>query len=251
MAETTLFVSGGLKTAPPVVHYVKGTALEQNRVVAAAREQEGARAIMGCGQSWLDQKIVIVDPESLTLCPVGQVGEIWVSAPSVAQGYWNRSEETAHTFQAYLADTGEGPFLRTGDFGFLLDGELFVTGRLKDLIIIRGRNHYPQDIELTVEESNPALRPGCGAAFAVELKGQERLVVVQEVERSYLRQLNVDKVVGDIRQALTAQHGLQVYATVLVKTGSISKTSSGKIQRHACRAKFLDGRLDVLWGGEQ
>jgi len=245
MAETTLMVSGGLKTAPPTVRWVDGAALEQNRVAAVASNQEGARAIVGCGQSWLDQ-IVIVDPESLTPCPADKVGEIWVHGPSVAQGYWNRAEETKQTFLAYLANTGEGPFLRTGDLGFLQDGELFVTGRIKDLIIIRGQNHYPQDIELTVEKSHPALRPGCGAAFTVEVKGDERLVVVQEVERSYLRKLDVNEVVGNINQAVAAEHALQIYATVLVKTGSIPKTSSGKIQRHACRSGFLTGSLNVV-----
>lgn len=247
MAETTLFVSGGLKTALPIIHQVEVATLEQNLVVAAAVEQEGVRAIVGCGQSWLDQKIVIVDPEALTQCPAGKVGEIWVSGRSVAQGYWNRPEETKQTFNAYLADTGEGSFLHTGDLGFLEDGELFVTGRLKDLIIIRGRNHYPQDIELTVEESHPALRPGCGAAFAVEMDGEERLVVVHEVERTYLRNLDVDEVVGAILKVMS-QQGLQVHAVLLLKTSSIPKTSSGKVQRHACRARFLDRSLDVVGG---
>ncbi len=254
MAETTLFVSGGLKTALPVVSHVEGTALEQNRVITVADEEEGAKAIVGCGHAWLDEKIVIVDPETLTQCRADQVGEIWVSGLSVAGGYWNLPEETQKTFHAYLADSGVseigqslGPFLRTGDLGFFRDGELFVTGRLKDVMIIRGRNHYPQDIELTVENSHPALRPGSGAAFAIEVKGEERLVVAQEVERSHLRTLDVNEVVGAIRQALTAQHGLQVYAVALLKTGSIPKTSSGKIQRRTCRAKFLEGTLDV-WG---
>jgi acyl-CoA synthetase (AMP-forming)/AMP-acid ligase II len=268
MAETTLIVTGGLKTALPIVRQVDAAALEQNQVVTVAHEQEGTRAIVGCGQTWLDQKILIVDPESLTSCPANQVGEIWVSGPSVAGGYWNRPEETQQTFHAYLADTGvsvqgkahedsevapeelagrnRGPFLRTGDLGFLQDGELFVTGRIKDLMIIRGQNHYPQDIELTVEKSHPALRPGCGAAFTVEVKGEERLVVVQEVERSYLRKLDVSEIVGNIRASVAAQHALQAYATVLVKTGSIPKTSSGKIQRHACRSGFLTGSLNVV-----
>lgn len=246
MAETTLMVSGGLKMAPPIIRHVNGPALEQNRVVTAAGDQAGIRTLAGCGQNWLEQKIVIVNPETLTACPDGTVGEIWVSGPSVAQGYWNRPEETKQAFQAYLADTKEGPFLRTGDLGFLQNGELFVTGRIKDVIIIRGQNHYPQDIELTVEKSHPALRPGCGAAFAVDVKGSERLVIVQEVERSYLRKLDVNAVVESIRQAVTAHHDLQIYATVLVKTGSIPKTSSGKIQRHACRSGFLAGTLNVL-----
>jgi acyl-CoA synthetase (AMP-forming)/AMP-acid ligase II len=246
MAETTLMVSGSLNTVPPVVHLVDGSALERNRVVADASGQGVTRAIVSCGRNLLDQKILIVDPETLTPCSFDRVGEIWVSSPSVAQGYWNRPEETEKTFHAYLADTGEGPFLRTGDLGFWQDGELYITGRIKDVIIIRGQNHYPQDIELTVEKSHPSLRPGCGAAFAVEVKNEERLVVVQEVERSYLRKLDVNEVVENIRQAVTAEHALQVYATLLVKTSSIPKTSSGKVQRHACRAGFLTGSLNVV-----
>ncbi|MGK7876374.1 MAG: fatty acyl-AMP ligase [Xenococcaceae cyanobacterium] len=246
MAETTLFVSGGFKTAPPVVQHVDGAALEQNRVVAVAAEQRGARAIVGCGKTWLDDKIVIVDPESLTQCRANQVGEIWVSGSGVGKGYWNQPEETARTFGAYLADTGEGPFLRTGDLGFFQDGKLFIAGRIKDLMILWGRNHYPQHIELTVEKSHPALRPNCGAAFSVEAEGEERLVVVQEVERSYLRRLDVDEVVGAIRKSVAQRHIAEVYGVVLLKTGSIPKTSSGKIQRRACRARFLDGSLDVV-----
>ena len=201
---------------------------------------------MGCGRTWLDQKIVIVNPESFTQCTADQVGEIWVSSPSVAQGYWNRPDATKETFGVTLADTGEGPFLRTGDLGFLLDGELFVTGRLKDLVIIRGRNHYPQDIELTVETSHPALRPGCGAAFSVEVASEERLVITQEVEETYLEKLDVDEVVAAIRQAVSHQHELQVYAVLLLNTGTIPKTNSNKIQRHACRVGFVDGRLDSV-----
>jgi acyl-CoA synthetase (AMP-forming)/AMP-acid ligase II len=247
MAETTLIISGTLKSAPPVVRYINSAALEHNQAMpSTTNDEEGiTRAIVGCGRS-LEEKILIVDPESLTPCPENKVGEIWVYGPSVACGYWNRPDLTEKTFSGYLANTGEGPFLRTGDLGFLQDGELFVTGRIKDVIIIRGQNHYPQDIELTVEKSHPSLRPSCGAAFTVEIKGEERLVIVQEVERNYLRSLNVNEVVGNIYQAVAAQHSLQVYATVLVKTGSIPKTSSGKIQRFACRSGFLNGTLNVV-----
>ncbi|MBW4630466.1 MAG: AMP-binding protein [Iphinoe sp. HA4291-MV1] len=246
MAETTLIVSGGLKTAPPVIRSLKDKALKQNLVETATQEEKDTRAIVGVGRSWLDQKIIIANPESLTKCPDGQIGEIWVSGPSVAGGYWKKPQQTQQTFNAQLQDTGEGPFLRTGDFGFLLDGELFVTGRIKDMIIIRGQNHYPQDIELTVQKSHSALRPDCGAAFSVEVEGVERLVIAQEVERSYLRQLDVDEVVRAIRQAVSEQYQLQVYAVVLLKTTSIPKTSSGKIQRYACRDGFLNGSLDVV-----
>lgn len=243
MAETTLFVSGGLKATRPITCYVEENALEQNRVVVAEENLE-AKKIVGCGRGWLEEKIAIANPESLTECPPGRVGEIWVSGSNVAMGYWNRPLETEKTFNAYLGD--KGPFLRTGDLGFLLDGELFVTGRLKDTIIIRGRNHYPQDIELTVEKSHPALRSNSGAAFGVEIDGNEELIIVQEVERTYLRKLNVDEIAGNIRQAITEEHELQVYAIVLLKTGSIPKTSSGKIQRYACKTGFLKGSLNAV-----
>lgn len=246
MAEATLIVSGGLKTEPPIICQVKGAELEQNRVSAATGKQESDRALMGCGRTWLDQKIAIVEPESLTLCPPGQVGEIWVSGLSVAQGYWNRPEQTEQIFHAYLADTRERQFLRTGDLGFLHNGELFVTGRLKDLIIILGRNHYPQDIEQTVEQCHPALSPGCGAAFSIEIANQERLVIAQEVERNYIRKLNADEVIRAILQAVSEKHDIQVYVILLLKTGSLPKTSSGKIQHSACRAGFVDGSLDVV-----
>lgn len=244
MAETTLIVSGGEKKATPVVCQVDKLALEQNQIKIT--EEEESRQIIGCGKSLSGLQIAIADPRSSIALPDNRVGEIWVSGSSVTQGYWNQSGQTQETFNGYLADTGEGPFLRTGDLGFLQNGELFVTGRIKDTIIIRGQNYYPQDIELTVAQSHPALRPYCGAAFAIDLDNSERLVIVQELERSYLRKLDVTEVVESIRQAVTAEHNLSIYATVLVKTGSIPKTSSGKIQRHGCKAGFLTGTLNVV-----
>ncbi|KOP24609.1 AMP-dependent synthetase [Hapalosiphon sp. MRB220] len=243
MAEATLLISGGLKAGSPVVYHINESALEQNQVVPGVQGQEGVQKIVGCGLTWSNQ-VVIVDPELLTQCKPNQVGEIWVSGLGVAQGYWNKTLETEQNFHAYLGD--RGPFLRTGDLGFLDNGELFVTGRIKDVIIIRGRNYYPQDIELTVEKSHLALRPNNGAAFSVDIKGSERLVIVHEIERSYLNKLNVNEVVGNICQAVVEQHDLQVYAMVLVKPGSIPKTSSGKIQRYACRTRFLTGSLNVV-----
>ncbi|MEH1814618.1 MAG: amino acid adenylation domain-containing protein [Nostoc sp.] len=243
LAEATLIVSGGKKAEPPIVQKFQASALAENQVIKA--NADNSQTFIGSGQAGANQRIAIANPESLTQCLPNQVGEIWVSGPSIAQGYWQRPEETKHTFCAYLSDTGKGPFLRTGDLGFLHNGELFVTGRLKDLIIIRGRNHYPQDIELTVEQSHPALRSGCGAAFAIDVLSQERLVVVQEIERRY-RNPNIDEIVTAIRQAVSNNHELQVYAVLLVKTGTIPKTSSGKIQRHACRNRFLNGSWDVI-----
>lgn len=245
MAETTLIVSGGLKSQAPIIRDVQAAVLEKNQVVNAT-DKDGVRTIVGCGQSHPDQKVLVVDPASLTPCADRQVGEVWVSGQSVAQGYWNRSEQTKEAFQAYLADGKTGPFLRTGDLGFLWDDELFITGRLKDLIIIMGRNHYPQDIEFTVENSHPALRSSCGAAFAVEINNSERLVIVQEVERSYLRKLNANEVIGAIRKAVGEEHDLQAYAILLLKTNSLPKTSSGKVRRSTCRTGFQEATLDVV-----
>ena len=236
LAEATLAVTGKLSDLP-IIKTVAPTALEHGRVVETGKE---GRSLVGCGGGPSDQAVVIVDPVSGLRRAPDEVGEIWVSGPSVAQGYWNRPAETEETFRAYLLDNGDGPFLRTGDLGFRQDGELFVTGRLKDLIIIRGRNYYPQDIERTVEECNAALRPACGAAFSVETGGEERLVVVQEVDR---HQENLDDLIGVIVQSVVEDHEIQPHAVVLLKSGSIPKTSSGKIQRHACRKGFLDQTL--------
>jgi acyl-CoA synthetase (AMP-forming)/AMP-acid ligase II/aryl carrier-like protein len=245
LAEATLIVTGGSVDVPPIVHTFAGDALEQNRVVVAPTEVDGARALVSVGRCLPDQQIVIVDSDCGRLCSPDRVGEIWLAGPGVALGYWNRSVETQQTFRAVLADTGAGSFLRTGDLGFVYDGELFVTGRLKDLIIIRGRNHYPQDIELTVERSHAALRPGAVAAFAVEIAGEERLVVVQEIARR-ARQVPIAEVVRAIRQAVAAAHEVPVYAVALLKPGSIPKTASGKIQRHTCRLGFLAGTLEEV-----
>jgi acyl carrier protein len=247
LAEATVFVSGGTKMDPPVELPVEGAGLERDRVVAASStEGKGIRTLVGCGRALADQKIVVVDPGSLTRCPPDRVGEVWVSGPSVAQGYWGKVKETKSTFRARLADTGEGPFLRTGDLGFLHHGELFVTGRLKDLIIFRGRNHYPQDIEQTVEQSHVALRPGCGAAFSVQSGEGEQLVIVHELERRYVRSADTDEVIVAVRRAVAKHHELEIHAVALVRTGSIPKTSSGKIQRRGTKAAYLEGTLPVV-----
>ena len=246
MAEASLMVSGGMVKDEPIYCTLESDALKQNRIIKASSDTENVSHLVGCGRAWLDTNIVIVDPESLTRSAPNQVGEIWVSGSSVAQGYWNRPEQTAETFQAQLPNTDAGLFLRTGDLGFLQNGELFVTGRLKDLIIIRGRNHYPQDIELTVERCHPVLRPTCGAAFSIEVDGEEQLVLAQEIDRQYLRKLNVDEVVKAIRRAVIEHHELEVHTILLLKTGKIPKTSSGKIQRRACKANFLADSLDIV-----
>ena len=246
LAEATLFVSGGIPSVPPIIQNIESTALRYNQVEMPQYSQRRTRDFVGCGRTWLDQKILIVDPETLRPCPTERVGEIWASGASIAQGYWNQPEKSTHTFRAYLSDTGKGPFLRTGDLGFMRDHELFVTGRLKDLIIIGGQNHYPQDIESTAQESHAALRAGCGGAFAVDHEGEERLVIVQEIEPRHLRTVEAQEVISAIQQAVSEQHGIQVHAVVLLKPASIDKTSSGKIRRHVCRLRFLEGNMNVV-----
>jgi malonyl CoA-acyl carrier protein transacylase len=243
LAEATLLVSFSSQQNLPIIGNFSAASLEENRIVEVSNYQQSVRKVVGCGQLVGDTKVTIVNPQNLTRCAGDEVGEIWVSNASVALGYWNKPDETEDTFRAYLADTGEGPFLRTGDLGFLKDGELFVCGRLKDMIIIGGVNHYPQDIEWRVEQSHPSIRPDHCAAFSVEIEGEERLVIVAEVDR---RTQDIDDVVSAILQVVAEYHELEVYAISLLKKGSILKTSSGKIQRHACRKAFLERNLEVV-----
>jgi acyl-CoA synthetase (AMP-forming)/AMP-acid ligase II/acyl carrier protein len=246
MAEATLMITGGNIEDEPVYLNVQSELLENKIVLKADVGRDNYQQMVGCGHTWLDTEIRIVDPETCTQCADNQVGEIWVSGSSIAQGYWHQPEKTTETFQAKLVDMGERNFLRTGDLGFIQNGELFITGRIKDVIIIWGRNHYPQDIEYSVQQSHKALRLDCGAAFVIEVDDQEKLVIVQEVERTFLRSLDVDEVVSAIRETVSLNHDLQVYAIALIKPASIPKTSSGKIQRYACRQKFLQSDLAIV-----
>ncbi len=246
MAEATLMVTGCTRMNPPVVCTVDAIALKDKQAIPVEHSLQTAQTIVSCGQARREKKVMIVDPNSLEPCEDSTVGEIWVSSLSVARGYWNQPQETARIFNAYLHHSHEGPFLRTGDLGFIRAGELFVTGRLKELIIIRGRNHYPHDIEWTVQSSHAALRSGGGAAFSIEASGVERLVIIQEVERSAVRQLAAAEIFAVLRRAISENHHLQVYAIALLKPGSIPKTSSGKIQRTECRTRFMEGSLATL-----
>jgi acyl-CoA synthetase (AMP-forming)/AMP-acid ligase II len=255
LAEATLFVSGGDKEAPPVVRSFPARDVEYHPVAQETqgllslgfREDERAQTLVGCGHAWTDHEIVIADPVTLRECPAGVVGEIWFRGPSVAQGYWRRGHETAEIFDAALSDSGRGPFLRTGDLGFLSDGELFVSGRLKDLIVIRGHNHYPQDIEETVARLHEAFRPNTTAAMGCPIAGEERLVILQEIDRSS-RRLDAEILKRDIVRAVAERHQLQVYEVLFVRNGTLPKTTSGKVRRHECRQRYLTGQL-TLWTG--
>ena len=245
MAESTLMITGSRRDAEPIAATFDTKQLEENRAVVV-EQNENAITLVSSGSNSPQQKLAIADPESRIKCAEETIGEIWAKSPSIARGYWHRPELSTYSFDAVLEDTGESGWLRTGDLGFLKDGELFVTGRLKDLIIIRGRNYYPQDIELTVDNAHEAIRAGNVAAFAVEVNGTEKLVVTPEIKRTSLRKLDVEAVTKAIRSAIAQNHELQVHALVLLKTGAIPKTSSGKIQRHACKAGYLAESLNSV-----
>lgn len=246
LAEATLLVSSSQCGGKPLLMEFNTAELEKKRAVESHGGGEATRTMVGCGRIFDTTNVAIVDPETRARCAPYDIGEIWVSDPAVADGYWQRPEDTATTFRAYTSGEREGPFLRTGDLGFVRDGELFIAGRLKDLVIVRGTNHYPQDIEWTVQASHPSLRPENGAAFSVVVDGQERLVIAQELEREYVSGFNAAEVAEAIRQAIGAEHEIDVFAVLFLNRGSIPKTASGKIQRQACRKFYLDGGSDVV-----
>lgn len=244
LAEATLFVSGGLPKRRPKSISIRPTALKENRWEPLLHGDTGGRAVVSCGVVGAGTAIKIVDCSTMNECPPGQIGEIWVSGASVADGYWQRPDESRRTFRARLA-TGKGTFLRTGDLGIVDDGELYVTGRAKDVVIIRGLNHYPEDIEFTMGDCHPRLRPGCGAAFSVEIEGEEQLVLVQEVDKTY-QPSELMEIIASIRESVTRDHELHVYGVVLIRSATLPKTSSGKVQRSACRSAFLEKSLSII-----
>jgi acyl transferase domain-containing protein/acyl-CoA synthetase (AMP-forming)/AMP-acid ligase II/NADPH:quinone reductase-like Zn-dependent oxidoreductase/acyl carrier protein len=247
MAETTLMVSGGPLHDVPTLLELDTSELEQHRVVQMTAGTSGSRTIVGCGPPCFDTDVAIVNQQTGARCRPDEIGEIWVAGGSVTQGYWKRPEETAAAFNAFIAGSGDGPFLRTGDLGFMHAGALYITGRCKDLIIIRGRNHYPQDIEQTAERCHRALGQGA-AAFSVEVDRQEGLVLVHEVKRDWLRKFPVAEVVAAICAAVTAEHDIAVHALCFVKPGRLPTTSSGKIQRSNAKAAWLAEELEpIAW----
>ncbi len=204
---------------------------------------------VSCGVADGEMRIRIVDPVTRRPRPDGEVGEIWIAGASVAAGYWNKPRESASTFRAFLAGPADGPYLRTGDLGCVADGHLFVTGRIKDVLIVRGLKHYPHDIEATAEGAHGSLRPGCCAAFAVEREGEESVAVIAEVDPRFGSELaeglGTDAICA-IRRAVAESHQLALHAVALVPAGTLPKTTSGKLQRFLCRSGFLEGTLGAI-----
>ena len=247
MAESTLVITvyGGAEKT--IAYRVRRADFEEGKLIPADSDNpKDFVETISSGLPLVDFQVKIVNPNSRQACAIDQVGEVWVKGDSVGEGYWNRPEETAHTFGAQIEGTGEGPFLRTGDMGFLHEGHLYITGRLKDLLIVRGRNYYPQDIEMTVEKSHTGLRAGGGAAFAVNANGMEGLVAVQEVQRREMAGVDWNEVIKTIRANVAREHGIRAYAVVLIRKTSIPKTSSGKIQRSEAHRQFIANELDII-----
>jgi acyl-CoA synthetase (AMP-forming)/AMP-acid ligase II/alkylation response protein AidB-like acyl-CoA dehydrogenase/acyl carrier protein len=269
MAETTLFVTGGPRGRGPLVRTVSKSLLEGNQIRDAAPGDADAREIVSSGRVGAGSKVLVVDPETCLPVSSHRVGEVWVSGPSVADGYWNRPAESEAVFGAQLAKTGEGPFLRTGDLAFMRDGELFITGRLKDLIIINGRNVYPQDVEEVIEQAIDFIEPNMCAAFSVEIGGQERLAIVAEANRGLVRaaqQLEkelalsgeqqkakddylarIEAMAQNIVRVIAQQFDVSVSSIVFVKPGTFPRTTSGKVQRSRCKELALHGQLELVY----
>ncbi|MBV9861028.1 MAG: fatty acyl-AMP ligase [Alphaproteobacteria bacterium] len=250
LAEATVMAAAGNRGGGWSVRRLDRAALQQGDA-RSAEPGEGGRLAVGCGRALAGERIAIVSPEDCRRLAPDQVGEIWLSGPHIAKGYWGNSAATRAAFRARIAGEDDTPWLRTGDLGFLdQTGELFVTGRLKEVIIIRGVNHYPQDIENTVQNCHPALRRDGGAAFAVaDENGPERLIVVQEVERTERHRIEPAKVIGAIREAIVTEHEIAPAQILLLRPGSLPKTTSGKIQRGVAAQMWRDGALTLLDGG--
>ncbi len=260
MAESVLFVAG-LKSLsqPPKVLTMGAKDLETHTVRVVADNEPGGRNVVSCGSPGSDHRVIAVDPATFTQSDPDKVGELWVQGPSVPGAYWGLPEESAATFEGRLVDKDEGTFLRTGDLGFVEDGEVYVTGRLKDMIIIAGRNHYPGDIELTVQRSGAPVRMGACAAISESIDGVEHLVIIAEVDERRLPAngqsggQEAESVNGfwasaakTVQGAASKGHGLSVRSVVFVEPRSLEKTSSGKPRRGYYKKLYQEGELAVL-----
>jgi amino acid adenylation domain-containing protein len=246
LAEATLLVTGAVKQQGPTTLTVERGPIEAGRAIACSETtQASGRQLVSCGDTGEDMRVRIVNPGASRECAAGEVGEIWLHSPSVAQGYWRKDDLNEVQFRASLSGD-ERHYMRTGDLGFIHENQLYITGRLKDLIIIRGRNLYPQDIEATVQRHFPQLRPGCGACFAITREDEEELILVQELERSAIRHANFPVLWTEIRQRITEEFSVRLAALVLVKPATVPKTSSGKLRRKVCREDYEQARIEFL-----
>ena len=246
MAETTLMLTAGSFDEEANILTIDSLDLQNGIITELQQSNAGTQNLVSSGRTWLDHEVIIVSPDTLNTMTSDIVGEIWVKGSSVTNGYWKNPKKTEEDFNAFTNDTKKGPYLRTGDLGFLHKGELYICGRAKDLLIIRGRNYYPQDIEAVVSSSNTSLSQGNAAAFSIEVDNREQLVIAQEVQRTHMKKLNKDAIFDDIKEAVTMDCELQVHDILLLRPGQILKTSSGKIQRQANKKAYLENSFKVI-----
>lgn len=247
LAEGTAYVCGGIADRPPSVLRLSRRALAEG-IARETDVKDDVVEVVGCGKTGTSAPIAIVDPEVRRKLPENRVGEIWVGGPSIAAGYWNRPEDSEETFRAHI-DGSESPntWMRSGDLGFLRNGTLYVTGRRKDILVIRGECHYPNDLEQTAERVAPDVRRGASVAFAWDDGREERVGLVLEAAKGTApTAATFGPSIDAIREAIAVEHGLHVSRILLVEPGAVPKTSSGKIQRRACREAFLTGALEIL-----
>jgi acyl-CoA synthetase (AMP-forming)/AMP-acid ligase II len=251
LAEATVFVAGNARSAL-IKHMSLDVGQLRNNSVVQSNYDGDVIELVNCGHSWLDQEVCIVNPKTFCLCGERQIGEIWVKGNNIARGYWQKTVETKSTFKAYLKDSGKGPFLRTGDLGFMDNGCVYFCSRIKDIIIIRGVNYYPHDIEQTVGQSHSGIVSGASVAFSIMQDEEEALIIVAEISKRYRfyepYQLNdvFNEIKNSIRRNITDAYDLSAKDIVLVKQFSIPKTTSGKIQRSKCKKDYLSNDLDVI-----
>lgn len=245
LAENTLMVTHCIQLSPLITCSVRRDKLMERRIELIESTSPESQTFVSCGRSSSTQRLIIVDPDTRLPTPSDQVGEIWVTGPSVAAGYWNKAQATRDIFGASLEDAEKGLFLRTGDLGFLMDEELYIVGRLKDLIIIRGKNYYPEDLETIAEASHPAIQGNATAAFSIDLRKEERLVIALELQRAQ-RHANFEEVADFVRASIVDANGLETYAVVVLPPAGLPRTTSGKIQRSLCKEKFLAKTLEPI-----
>lgn len=243
MAESTLFITGAVQGAGATAIVLRTDSLNVGQAVAHAdADAHDAASFIGCGAAADDVEVRIVHPDRGTILPNGHVGEIWVRGASVAQGYFGDPPATAHAFGAATAGTHALSYLRTGDLGAMVAGQLLIVGRLKDILIVRGRNYYPQDIEACAEQADETLPSGGGAVFQCD----ERIVLVHELTRQALRRDDHAPIAGAVRTAVIERFGIALNDIVFIKPGQLPRTTSGKVRRALCRRMYLSSAFEPL-----
>ena len=246
MAETVLMITVKGRNEENMTICVDKNLLTRGRVKLSQKTKDASSWLYSCGRTWGDTRIEIINPQTMNPCGLDEIGEIWLKGSIVTKGYWEKPEANAVVFNGTISSSGENGFLRTGDMGIVLDGHLYVTGRLKDMLIVRGRNFYPEDIEHSLEGCHKALRLNNCAAFSVDGENRENVILVQEVYEEIIQQVDAEEVVDAMRKRITESYNIETDAICLISSRKLPKTTSGKIQRQECKRMYLASEFNVL-----